>query len=127
MKMLYSLLVLIILLSSTTLATTPNYFLQSVTANSAATDLSSAFAYPNPYNTSSGNTTITFTNLAAICSIRIYTAFGELVKTIQETDGDGQTTWDGNTDFGGVTASGTYWYLIESANDKKISKLIIIN
>lgn len=97
-----------------------------VLMSTPATDLSSAYAFPIPFKPPDGHTTITFTNLASLCTIRIYTINGELVKTIQETNGDGQATWDGKTDFGGDAFSGVYLYLITSDSDKKTGKLIIV-
>jgi hypothetical protein len=97
-----------------------------VIMSTPATDASNAYAYPVPFKPSAGHTTITFTNLPAICTIKIYTIAGELVKTISVNSSSGQTTWDGKTNFGGNTASGVYLYLIESSSSKKTGKLIII-
>jgi hypothetical protein len=91
-----------------------------------ALNLSSAFAFPNPFKPSSGHTTVTFTNLASQCTIKIFTLSGDLVKTIQETDGDGQNTWDVKNDAGEALTSGLYLYLIKSSDDAKMGKLVII-
>ncbi|MFA4858753.1 MAG: Ig-like domain-containing protein [Candidatus Margulisiibacteriota bacterium] len=90
------------------------------------TDPSNAYAYPVPFKPSAGHTVITFTNLPSICTIKIYTIAGNLLKTITVSSSSGSATWDAKTDFGGNCASGVYIYLIESATDKKLGKLIII-
>ena len=46
------------------------------------TNLSAAYAYPVPFKPSNGDSQITFVNLAADSTIKIYTIMGELVKTI---------------------------------------------
>jgi len=91
-----------------------------------ALDLSSAYSFPNPFKPSSGHTIITFTNLAAQCTIRIYSVSGELVKTIQETDGDGQKTWDVKNESGEGLRSGLYLYVISSSADTKKGKLVVV-
>ena len=45
---------------------------------------------------------------------------------MKEASGTGQHTWDVKTDGGAEVASGVYFYLIQSATDKKMGKLIII-
>ncbi len=91
-----------------------------------ALDLSNAYSFPNPFKPSSGHTIITFTNLAAQCTIRVYSVSGELVKTIQETDGDGQKTWDVKNESGEGLRSGLYLYVISSSADTKKGKLVVI-
>jgi len=95
-------------------------------APALAGDLSYAFAFPNPFAIGAGQTTLTFNNLAATCTIRIYSASGDPITIIQETDGDGQATWNGTNTAGENTMSGLYLYLIESATDKKFGKFIIV-
>jgi hypothetical protein len=103
-----------------------DYLAQNVTAMSPATDLASAYAYPNPANFAGGVTYVTFTNLSATCTIRIFNAAGELAKTINISGGSGETTWNGVTNFGGDATAGVYLYLIESGSEKKTGKLIIL-
>ncbi|MEE8425178.1 MAG: hypothetical protein V3S11_05090, partial [Elusimicrobiota bacterium] len=49
-------------------------------------NLDNAHAYPVPFIPSQGHTTIFFTNITTIATIRIYTLSGELVKTIRKAD-----------------------------------------
>lgn len=86
-----------------------------------APDLSQAYAYPVPFRPSQGHTRVKFSGLSPACTIRIYSVDGELVKSIEETDGDGfNDSWDGNT------ASGAYLYIIDNGSQKKTGQLVII-
>jgi|GEM_PF-3455962 len=90
------------------------------------TDLSDAYAYPVPFIPSRGDTDITFTNISPLCTIRIYTLNGELVRTIEHTSGKTSYSWDVTNDRGDRLGSGVYLYLIDSNRSKKKGKLIII-
>jgi len=91
-----------------------------------ATTLSQAYAFPNPFKPSLGHITITFTNLASECTIKIYTLAGDLVKTLVENDGNREYVWDVKNEAGENLASGLYFYVIKSADDTKTGKLVII-
>lgn len=91
-----------------------------------AQDLSSAFAFPVPYRPDLGHSTITFTNLSSTAIIRIYDSGGNLVATLNETDGDGQYSWDVKSTSGGELASGVYFFHIKGPEDSKAGKLLII-
>ncbi len=89
-----------------------------------AADLSRAYAYPVPFrpNAGLGHRRIKFTNLSPQCVIKVYTVAGELVKTIEETDGDGfNDSWDGSD-----AVSGAYLYIIDNGTDRKTGQLVII-
>ena len=91
--------------------------------------LGDAYAYPVPFspNENPNHKTITFTNLATKCTIKIFTISGELVNEFEETDGDGEYTWtDVKNKDGENLASGVYLYLIESKQDHKVGKIMII-
>jgi len=92
-----------------------------------ATDLSDAYAFPVPFIPSRGDTDITFTNISPLCTIKIYTLNGELVRTIEHTTGETSHSWDDVTnDRGDRLASGVYLYIIKNDKSKKKGKLIII-
>lgn len=91
-----------------------------------AATLSQAYAFPNPFKPSLGHKTITFTNLASECTIKIYTLAGDLVKTLVENDGNREYVWDVKNEAGENLASGLYFYVIKSADDTKTGKLVII-
>ncbi|MBN2057849.1 MAG: Ig-like domain-containing protein [Candidatus Saganbacteria bacterium] len=91
-------------------------------------DVSAAYAYPNPFkpNPPDNHTTVTFTNLGSVSTIKIFTLRGDLVKTINETDGDGVASWNVQNDSGEALASGLYLYVVKSGNDIKRGKLLVI-
>lgn len=91
------------------------------------TDLSDAYAFPVPFIPSRGDTDITFTEISPLCTIKIYTLNGELVRTIEHTSGETSHSWDDVTnDRGDRLASGVYLYIIKNDKGKKKGKLIII-
>ncbi|MFA5113060.1 MAG: Ig-like domain-containing protein [Candidatus Margulisiibacteriota bacterium] len=91
-----------------------------------ALNVAGAYAFPNPFQPSAGHATVTFTNLASQCTIKIYTLTGDLVKTINESSGTGQNAWDVKNESGELLASGTYFYFIKSSGDTKSGKLVVI-
>lgn len=90
------------------------------------TSLETAFAYPVPFKAKRGDTTITFSDLAQRATIRIFSASGRWVRTLDETDGDGEFVWDVADSDGNPLPSGVYFFLMESSSDRKRGKLVII-
>lgn len=76
----------------------------------SAIDLTSARVHPNPFRAARGDTTITFDQMTANSTIKIYTVSGRWVKTLQASNGS--AIWDLTTDSGDKAASGLYIYLI---------------
>jgi hypothetical protein len=99
---------------------TPSY------SSPSNTDLSQAYAYPSPFKPSLGHKEIIFTNLSDEGTIKIYTISGELVKTINYKGKTFTQSWDVRNESGKKLASGVYIYHIESANDKKDGKIVVI-
>ena len=93
---------------------------------SSATDLSLVYAFPVPFRPAAGHTKITFTNLAANCMIKIYSIDGDLVASLNETDGDGLYEWDVTNSGGTGLASGVYFYHIKSDQGTKTGKMVIV-
>ena len=108
---------------------------------SASGDASSVYVYPLPWRphgpsagegpgqtgTASGG--ITFSNLPSECDIKIYTVSGSRVRELHHSDLTGpvaQEVWDGNTSGGEHAASGVYLWRVESSNDSKNGKLMVI-
>jgi hypothetical protein len=58
---------------------------------------------------------IQFFNLPPVCTIRIYTVTGKLIKTIDHTSGSGDESWDLITSFNQYVASGIYIFRIDDA------------
>jgi hypothetical protein len=100
-------------------------------------DLSGAIVYPNPYKPGSNTiyddtaqgTGVVFNNLTAHTKIKIFDIAGELVKEIEETDGDGLFVWDTRNEEGDKVASGTYLYYIfgqDGSTEKRKGRIAII-
>jgi hypothetical protein len=107
--------------AKTVTATVP-HFSYFVLMGMNASDLSQAYAYPVPFVPAKGHTRIKFTGLSPQCVIKIYTVAGELVKKIEESDGDGfNDSWDGTG-----AASGTYLYVIDNGAQRKTGQLVLV-
>jgi hypothetical protein len=92
---------------------------------------------PNPYRGSASwerwNTSgvreqkIMFMNLPSPCTIRIFTASGDLVKTLKYNDTNyGAAEWNLATDAGLLVTSGVYFYHVDSPVGKKIGKFALL-
>jgi len=94
---------------------------------------------PNPYNLAAsedirfpgrnnlGNQ-LAFYDIPGQCTIKIYTQLGELVHTIDHTNGSGDEFWDQSTASKQVVSSGVYVAVIEdkSNGQKTIKKFVIV-
>ncbi len=110
------------------------------TNSSAAPTLAAAHAYPNPFmpNSNKGHTHVTFTDLPAQVTIKIFSINGRLVQTLTKDDSGNTCAWDpmtGQTNTAtcvasgqdGALASGVYIFTyIQPGAPKKQGKLIII-
>jgi hypothetical protein len=84
---------------------------------------------PNPfiigaqdYNFTGNSDQILFANLPPYCTLRIYTATGDLIKTIDHQTGSADEIWDQVTESTQYVASGVYILQIADAKDlQKIS------
>lgn len=85
---------------------------------------------PNPYIISSSegrlryiggreSDKLAFFNIPGQCTIKIYTESGELIKTINHTDGSGDAYWFATTSSNQVIVSGVYIAVIEVTQDIK--------
>jgi hypothetical protein len=91
------------------------------------TDVSLSYAFPVPFRPSLGHTNVVFTQLPSEGSIRIYTVAGELVRKIDFLDSSsGQVTWDVTNSGGEPLGSDVYVYIVQSGDNKKIGKLMVI-
>jgi len=95
--------------------------------------------YPNPYIISASDNwlfqggsvernKVSFDNLSGMCTIRIFTEIGELIRTIKHTDGSGSDDWDLRTSSNQLVVSGVYIALVtdDITGDKEIVKFSII-
>ena len=92
---------------------------------------------PNPYNISAAKelgygdlaqNRLYFFNIPGRCNIKIYSELGELIDTIEHTDGSGDQAWDSLTSSGQIVVSGIYIAVIEDLTSglNKIVKFVII-
>jgi len=88
--------------------------------------LDNAYAYPDPFKSTMGVQSVTFTNLTQIATITIYTISGEKVRTLSKNDTGNSFSWDLHNESGMRVASGLYIYAITSGSLRKTGKLIII-
>ncbi|MHB8337451.1 MAG: hypothetical protein ACYDEE_08535 [Ignavibacteriaceae bacterium] len=92
---------------------------------------------PNPYNISADKSLgfgdqqanrLAFFNIPGQCTIRIYTEIGELIYTINHTDGSGDAYWDSVTSSNQIVVSGIYIAVVDNTvtGERKIVKFVII-
>ena len=91
---------------------------------------------PNPYHLGSDQGVrwpdqqdrIGFLEVPGQCTIRIYTEMGELVETIEHTDGSGDEYWDLTTSSNQVVVSGIYHAVIvdHETGEELIRNFVII-
>lgn len=109
------------------------------TATYGATQADSIVVVPNPYNANlafpsgfiGARDRIFFKNLPAPCTVRIYTAAGALVKTLENTKAAtdptaGSLGWDMSNDYNQLVATGVYIFTVESDAGNYVGKFIII-
>lgn len=96
-------------------------------------NLNEVLVVPNPFVIGEGfsqpgvQDRIQFVNIPNPCTIRIYTVRGDLVKTINVSEGEGAiVSWDQVTDFGQFVESGIYIFHVESKGESKIGKFAIV-
>jgi hypothetical protein len=114
----------ITVLPSTQLSPPPPSQVSVIT--NAATELSAVRVYPSPWRSDvhSGHP-ITFSELTANATVKIFTVSGRWVKSVSSTGN--QATWDLKNDSGDTVASGLYIYLItDSQGNKARGKFSVI-
>jgi hypothetical protein len=92
---------------------------------------------PNPYNISANQNTFRFPNvpdriaffdIPGNCEIKIYSELGELIQTLDHSDGTGDHYWNSITSSNQVIASGVYIVVFNNRDtgEKTIKKLVVI-
>lgn len=90
---------------------------------------------PNPYNIAADQDVrwdeqdrLGFLDVPGNCVITIYTEMGELVETIEHSDGSGDAFWDITTSDRQLVASGVYIAVVEDleSGDTSTKKFVII-
>ena len=104
-----------------------------VTARTPAENALNVSVFPNPFRLVSGlptageESSIVFTNLPAVCTIRIYTVSGDLVRTLEhDNPNSGEEVWNQLTDSRQKTAAGIYLYTVESNVGNAKGTLLLI-
>jgi hypothetical protein len=88
-----------------------------------SSDLAAVKVYPNPWKSGKNTGDITFANLPANATVKIFTVSGHLVR---ELSGSGTVAWNLKTESGDRAASGVYLYLIEANGGKTKGKVAVI-
>lgn len=112
-------------------------FNPAVLKRQAGTSMDDIRVVPNPFNISAAKelgfgelqaNRLAFFNIPARCNIRIYSELGELIHTIEHTDGSGDEYWDSVTSSNQIVVSGIYIAVIDNLDTgkKKIVKFVII-
>ena len=90
---------------------------------------------PNPVNLGADQTVrfdvedrMAFFNIPGQCTIKIYSEIGELVHTIEHTDGSGDETWNLTTSSRQLLVSGIYIAVVEDTQtgDMSIQKFTVL-
>ena len=100
----------------------------------AKQELDSIRVVPNPFNRAAavlqfGTTApdrIAFYGLPPVCTIKIYTERGDLVNTLDHTDGSGDELWDSFTSSRQIIVSGLYIAVFETPDGKKAFRKFIV-
>lgn len=104
----------------------------------AGSELGQIRVVPNPYNISAHSKVrfpgvadedkIAFYNIPGQCTIQIYTELGELIKTIEHTNGSGDEFWYCVTSSNQMVVSGIYIAVITDTKtgEKHITKFVVI-
>lgn len=117
---------------------TSNVFRGGVSQQTPMQNLNSLRVVPNPYNIRArgfgdpnniedvANNRILFVGLPEKCTIRIYTVYGDLVKTLKHINGLGSEPWDQITEYQQYITSGLYIAHVESEKGNAIIKFVVV-
>ena len=91
-------------------------------------DMQHIRAVPNPFFVSSSfKNKIMFTHLPERCEIRLFNVAGDLIRTLQHSDGSGVTFWDLKNDEGLAVAYGLYVFVVKTPDGQKFTgKLAVV-
>ncbi len=94
-------------------------------------DLQKVKVVPNPYKATDVfediyENAILFTNLPPVCKITVFTLAGDMVISLDHTDGSSVETWDLISRNTQSVVSGLYVYVVETENDKFVGKFVIM-
>jgi hypothetical protein len=101
-------------------------------ATLAKDELSKVLAVPNPYFNHSSyelnqfGRVVKFTHLPAVCTVRLFSLAGDLIRTITKNDNSSEVSWDLLTDRGLPVSSGIYLFHVDAPGaGTKVGKVAI--
>jgi hypothetical protein len=103
-----------------------------INATSARSRLDKIRAVPDPYivhaawESSKYERKLQFTHLPDKCTIRVYTLSGDLVKSLDHTDGTGTADWNMLSEDGLDIAPGVYMFRVESKYGNRTGRFAVI-
>jgi hypothetical protein len=99
----------------------------------AQASMSNIKVVPDPYyvfapgwDIAEGESEIQIQNLPEQCTVRIYSLAGDLIKTIEHTDGTGFVRWNLQSEGQRLIASGIYIYHVESKYGDQIGRFAVV-
>jgi hypothetical protein len=100
----------------------------------AGADLSEIRVVPNPFDIRSRNLQfgagapdrIAFFGLPPVCTIKIYTERGDLINTLEHTNGSGDELWESVTSSRQIVVSGVYVAYFETPDGKSTFRKFIV-
>jgi len=99
----------------------------------AVDDMAQIRVVPNPFNIRARDLQykgerdkIMFLDIPGQCTIRIYTERGDLIKTINHTNGSGDEAWQCTTDYRQVVVSGLYIAHFETPDGRSTYRKFVI-
>jgi len=88
----------------------------------AAADLSGVYVFPNPFHAAVNQPRIMVAGLPSEATIQIFAIQGGLIRTLEETNGDGGIAWDLKDAAGQSVPSGVYLIRVEAKGQKPVMK-----
>jgi hypothetical protein len=96
----------------------------SLTLSIAAAGLEQVRVFPNPFFPVRGPLTWGYLTVEAV--VYIYDMGGQLLRTLEEANGDGGVKWDGRNQAGEPIDSGVYLYKVMGAGEARVGKFALI-
>lgn len=109
-------------------------------ASNSSSNMGNIKVVPNPYVVSAawererlGNIIdgepvreLSFINLPPQCTIKIFTLDGDLVKTLNHSNGTGSEYWDIRSDYNQMVSTGIYFYYVKWSDGDHLDKFAVI-
>jgi hypothetical protein len=89
-------------------------------------NLAEVAVFPNPWRAGHATEKITFINLTHNARIRVLNISGNLLKTLEETDGNGGLEWDLRDETGERIPSGIYLFHVTSGGQRQVGKFAVV-